>query len=767
MRLRRIMAIWRTNARMRLLGWATLFGVLSGLLGLLEPVDDFIQTVRNQLLPRAASGQIVVVGVDEKSITKLGRWPWARATSGELIDKLNESGVAGIYFDFVFLGATSETDRRSFEGAIARSRAPVVFAAVDDVDPVTARNTGGIVKSDLKGGSIGSIRTRINYAGQVRRLPLGVTDRNTFYPSMAVELSGKKVRSTGQFPIDTSVVPKSIPRMSAIDVLEARQALPNLRGKKVIIGPEAAILGDIKQYPAVGPLPGVYYHVVGAETLMRGFPLELGWLPALLIAFLAAWATISNGFKRGGRLLAVTTFALIFMPLAGEQYLIFTQIAPALALIGFVAARLLLMRARRAGSMTNSGSGLPNLEALRDRGAAPDNVIVALRIHNYPDIVSSLQADMQTELVEQIAGRVALGAGGSTLYQGDDGVFVWLKPRGDSAAVGDELEGLFAVLRQPVRVGGRSIDLLVTFGVERDGSRSLTNRIGSALLASDEARTNGEHWRDFDPGSLETADWRLSMLGQIDGAIDNGEIWVAFQPQLNLATGRIEGAEALIRWSHPVRGEIRPDEFILHAEATGRIDHLTGFVISRAAQAGLKMLAHGLDFRISVNLSAELLSNPYVVDIITPHIDATGFPRDRMTLEITETSEFRDDDKRAELIEKLLAAGFRLSIDDYGTGFSTLDYMRRIPAAEIKIDKSFVSRIVTSEADRDMVASTIDLAHKLGRRVVAEGVEDEATLVILRMMACDTAQGYLVGYPMPVAQLEPLVLNAEARRTAA
>jgi len=723
--------------------------------------------VRGQIAPKTASGKIVVVGIDEKSIAKLGRWPWSRATTGKLIDKLNESGVKAIYFDLVFLGSTDQADQSAFESAIKRSKAPVILGAMDEIDPSTGKLTGRISQSRSNYGKIATLRGRINYAGEVRRVPYGTISQYKFISSISSEMAGHHTRSTRSFIVDTSIVPQSIPRLSASDIFQSHGPIGALSGKKVIIGTDAAFLGDIKQYPGLGPIPGVYYHVVAAETLMRGDPTELGWLPALLVAFFGAMASLLHRLKRGGLALVSVSIFMMLTALALEQFHVFIQIVPALALICFVGVRILLLRARRVGSLVNNGTGLPNLAALRDKGSAPDNVLIALRIHNYPDIVSSLEVERQTELVSQIAARLELGSGGGTLYQGDDGVFVWLKPRGGSAKVGEELEGLFAILRQPVRVGERSIDLLVTFGVERDGSRSLTNRIGSALLASDEARANGEHWRDFDPGSLETADWRLSMLGQIDNAIENGEIWVAFQPQLDLSTGRIEGAEALIRWSHPVRGEIRPDEFILHAEATGRIDHLTGFVISRAAQAGLKMLAHGLDFRISVNLSAELLSNPYVVDIITPHIDATGFPRDRMTLEITETSEIRDDDKRAELIEKILAAGFRLSIDDYGTGFSTLDYMRRIPAAEIKIDKSFVSRIVASDADRAMVASTIELAHNLGRRVVAEGVEDNATLAILRTMACDTVQGYLIGYPMPVSQLEPLVLKAEARRSAA
>lgn len=763
---RRIIAGWRGNARLRLLTWATLIGIVCGILGLLEPIDDWLQTFRGRVAPRAASGQIAVIAVDDKSLESVGRWPWSRKVTAELIEKLDSAGVKAIYFDFVFSGKTNRKDDAAFDEAIKRSRAPVVLASAYDFDPQTGKRSKDVRTYQSGHNQIATILIAVNYAGEVRRLPYGTTTATgRSFQSMSAHMANFKAFNLKTYPIDTAIDPGTIPTVSASDVLKGSAG--SLVGKTVIVGPTAWVLGDIRNYPGYGPRPVVYFQAIGAETLLRAAPTELGWAPALL-AILAVALIAQMALKRRFLLpIAASGLALLAIPILLDAYSIVVQIAPALVTLLIIVVRHLWVRAKRSGGMVNTISGLPNLEALRDRGVVADEILIAMRIHNYADIVSSLRTDMQAELLAQVVARLGLGIGGATLYQGEDGVFAWLKPRTANALIGDELEGLHAILNHPLRVGERSIDMLSTFGVERDGRRSLSNRIGSALLAADEAKKNGEHWRDFDPGSLETADWRLSMLGQIDGAIENGEIWVAFQPQLDLATGQIVGAEALVRWSHPVRGNISPEEFVEHAEQTGRIDHLTAFVARTAAEAGATMLAHGLDFRVSVNLSAGLLDNPYVADIIVPHVDATGFPREHMTLEITETVEVKKGDLRAELIRKLLAARFRLSIDDYGTGYSTLDYMRRIPAAEVKVDKSFVSQIDTSDADRDMVASTIDLAHRLGRTVVAEGVENETTLRMLKAMGCDVAQGYLIGHPMRFAALERLVLERRNSRTAA
>jgi EAL domain-containing protein (putative c-di-GMP-specific phosphodiesterase class I) len=278
--------------------------------------------------------------------------------------------------------------------------------------------------------------------------------------------------------------------------------------------------------------------------------------------------------------------------------------------------------------------------------------------------------------------------------------------------------------------------------------RSLANRLGSALVAADEAASDGLRWKEYDPAKLKDAAWRLSLLSQLDAAIEAGDLWVAYQPKLDLPTQTIVGAEALVRWTHPEKGPISPMEFILAAEQSDRIEKLTVFVLERAIGAAAVVNSRGMDFQVSVNLSARLIDHPDLVAIITDLLQKHRLAPNRLTLEITETAALSSGGTGLDALLELRFMGVEISIDDYGTGLSTLDYLKKIPATEIKIDKSFIQAIEKSRSDKLLVHSTIQLAHSLGQKVVAEGVEDHATLLALERMGCDLIQGYLIGRPM-------------------
>jgi EAL domain-containing protein (putative c-di-GMP-specific phosphodiesterase class I) len=284
-------------------------------------------------------------------------------------------------------------------------------------------------------------------------------------------------------------------------------------------------------------------------------------------------------------------------------------------------------------------------------------------------------------------------------------------------------------------------------------TRSLTNRLASALAAADEAWSDGLKWKYHDPARLEEVKWRLSLLGELDTAIDNGEVWLAYQPQLDLQHGGIIGAEALARWTHPVKGPIGPAEFVAAAEANGRIGKLTDFVLDRAIATAAAINRRGVPFTVAVNLSARLLSDPSWLSRVQTLLAGHGLPPERLTLELTESASLDDGESGLALLDALRGIGVRIAIDDYGTGLSTLEYLKKIPAQEIKLDQSFIKAMRVNRGDLLMVQSTIELAHSLGRTVVAEGVEDPASLEDLRVMGCDVAQGFAIGRPLGVREL--------------
>jgi EAL domain-containing protein (putative c-di-GMP-specific phosphodiesterase class I) len=446
-----------------------------------------------------------------------------------------------------------------------------------------------------------------------------------------------------------------------------------------------------------------------------------------------------------------------------EWRLIFVDITPALFLVGVLLARLAWLRSRSRG-LVNNLTGLPNLAALAaDRGGR-DLPLVAVRVHNYAEIASTLDAAGERQFIEQIAARLTLGQDQRHIYQGDEGIFAWFAAKGTPFA--SHLDALHALFRSPIRVNGTSIDAVLSFGVELGSSRSTSSRLGSALVAADEADSEALKWKFHDPARLEDVPWRLSLLSQLDKAIDNGEVWIAYQPKLDLATRRTIGAEALARWTHPDKGPISPLEFISAAEQHDRIEPLTDFVIDKAVEAAARIAERGIDFDIAVNLSARMLNDRRLPARVAAVLDRHGLDPSKLTLELTETAAVAGSGNGTDLLAALRDLGIKIAIDDYGTGLSTLDYLKKIPASEIKIDQSFVKSMRDNRSDLIMVQSTIALAHSLGRTVVAEGVEDPQSQEQLTMLKCDVAQGFVVGRPMSYEEIVRRLL-VERRRHAA
>jgi EAL domain-containing protein (putative c-di-GMP-specific phosphodiesterase class I) len=508
--------------------------------------------------------------------------------------------------------------------------------------------------------------------------------------------------------------------------------------------------------PGRGLLPPVYIHLAGAETLKNGLPLVIGWLPPLTFALAIAILCTSPRRGRSRRMIAAAGFvSLLAGPILLETDAILVDIVPGLFLLSvvslFVGSGRLWAAYRKRGNV-NGVSGLPNLDALRDQSEVGESTLIVVRIRNYAQICTALPAEQEQVLALEIARRLTFGGAMDRLFHGDEGIFAWLVPAPAASWVQEQLDALHAIFRTPVVVAGAQFDLTVTFGFETAPDRSPANRLGSALVAADEAAAEGRKWKKYDAAQLKEAPWRLSMLSQLDTAMGSGDLWVAYQPKLDLASRTITGAEALVRWTHPEKGPISPLEFISVAEQSGRIGDLTSFVLERAIRAAAFVVRQHPLFGVSVNISAKLLDEPGLEMVVARLLHRYRLPPGRLTLEVTETAALAGGDS-LEPLDRLRSMGVQISIDDYGTGLSTLEYLRKIPATEIKIDQSFVQSIHKSQSDRLMVHSTIQLAHSLRQKAVAEGVEDAHTLEALAAMGCDVAQGYFIGKPMPFRQL--------------
>jgi diguanylate cyclase len=256
----------------------------------------------------------------------------------------------------------------------------------------------------------------------------------------------------------------------------------------------------------------------------------------------------------------------------------------------------------------------------------------------------------------------------------------------------------------------------------------------------------------YDPANDRNTVRRLAMVGELRNAIANGQLRLYYQPKISFRSGRCDGVEALIRWPHPEYGFVSPAEFIVLAESTDLIRPLTEWTLACAMEQWLQWRACGLQIRIAVNLSARLLQDTDFIAVLRGLLEKHRVPGEALELEITESAMLHDSERALRMIREIHALGIALSIDDFGTGFSSLAYLRLLPVHAVKLDKSFVTNLHERADDRSIVNSTVRMAHELGLKVVAEGVESEWTAQYLAQAGYDYGQGYRYSPAIPAEE---------------
>ena len=732
--------------------------LLVGAISLLDPFELFGQAMRCKARRHAPSGNDVVVVIDDKSLSEIGQIPWPKDRIGDIVARLHSAGAHQIAVDTPYWANGNTFKDKYFEEILSKTNGTVILSAPLTTDPISQKKRLNLPPDNLRRWArVANTNFSRSWDSRVHAVPYSIAFEGVVLPSLASAMAGQIGQAGEDFPLDCSIDLRALTIVSAGDILRNHWNPSLVAGKDVIIG-EASSSSQLYGVTGYGMVPTSFIHAAAIETLEGGHPRIEGWLTVSLLALaLGAIFLLCPNRYIARSTMAAAFVGLLFGPLALERAHIFVTITPALTLLMTITVGHLwfnFKRKVRTRGTTNPVSGLPNLNALREGAQDPAEIVVVARILNFAEVATALPADCEKDLVDQIVNRLGMGTSGSSIHQADDGLFIWLLDGAVDDRLDEQLMALHALFRSPVIVAERLIDLSVSFGIDSDKSRSLVQRVSSALVAADRAASEGRRWMTYDPAELEDAEWKMSLLARLDQAIEQREIWVAYQPKIELATGRMIGAEALARWRHPEKGNIPPIQFIPAAERGGRIENLTAYVLEKAVEAAALLERSGQPgFSISVNLSARLLDGSGILQMVEDALNRHGLPPEQLILEITETTAMASQDSVFTTLQALSAAGVRLSIDDYGTGFSTLDYLKRIPADEIKIDRSFVSMLEKSQSDRIMVHSTIQLAHSLGRKAVAEGVENSVVLNELLLMQCDYVQGYLTGKPMTLRAL--------------
>ncbi len=484
-------------------------------------------------------------------------------------------------------------------------------------------------------------------------------------------------------------------------------------------------------------------------------------LPPALLGGGLVWPELRRGMEFVvGTTLALVALAPIIVVVAGNELWLVPLLAAPLAAIQLGTRQALINEASAridavSGALTRSE--LEHELERRLRAPEMDPAVVVLDIVGFGDVNDALGYRAGDVVLATVAERLgdAAARGDRVARTGGDAFGVLC----DAGRVESVVAQIEAALEPPVPVGELAVDVRAVVGVASAPAPDAATLLREADLALRTAKSQGLPWARFEPAMAAGAAERLALAPELRRAIGAGQLVLHYQPKVDLSTGELAGVEALVRWNRPGHGLVPPGAFIDLAERTGLIRPLTSWVLRAAVADQERWAAGGVRVPVAVNLSARVLHANLVDEI------AALLGRGTLELEVTESAAMRDPERALTVLRRLAGLGVRLSVDDFGTGHSSLAYLARLPVAALKIDREFVAGLDTDAANRSIVSTTVELGQQLGLQVVAEGAEDEATLAILRTLGCDLAQGFGIARPMPADAVTDWAAQHTAERS--
>jgi diguanylate cyclase (GGDEF)-like protein/PAS domain S-box-containing protein len=413
-------------------------------------------------------------------------------------------------------------------------------------------------------------------------------------------------------------------------------------------------------------------------------------------------------------------------------------------------------------------TGLPNRSRLHDVSAiaiynAQNNgnkvALMLLDLNRFKDINDTLGHAIGDQILKEIALRLRpmLMRHGAYLYRlgGDEFAVLMAKIQESDEAI-SLASFINSSLRKPIISDGISLEIGGSIGIAifPDHGENSHALLRCADVAMYGAKSNAQPLAFYDATQDAHSPRRLMLMAELGNAIRQNELVLHYQPKVDLKTGYCVGCEALIRWQHPKLGLVPPFEFIPMAEMTEVIKPLSEWVLFHALEKTKEWHCKGIPMKVSINLSARNLIDYDFPSIVERHLKEIDFPAQSLEVEITESALISDPERSLQIINRIHDLGVRFSIDDFGTGYSSMTYLKRLPLSTLKIDRTFISDMLNDEQDEMIIKSTIGLAHSFGLNVVAEGVEDKATMQRLALLECEIAQGYYIAKPLPADEFE-------------
>lgn len=724
---------------------------------ILDPLDQFGWLIQSNLANRAPSGEIVYVGVDQDIVDPSNSQ--RRSELASLISRLERSGAERIFFNLrIEQPADDSGADRQLNEALRQFGDDAIVTIRNGADLVGDSEAYPTVNAITNGLQIAVVQEDYSYLGITWSMPYASLVEGRVLPSLPVAMAGADIKPGKSFPVSYVFDVEQIGsyRSTGLMQQDGEFLTRTFAGKTILMGPSWGLDSHMTKIPGHQNVASSFISILAAETLRsdltRVFGPLIGFVTTFLLLCLVACIQMDEARRKAGY--AVLIGVLLGLFVAGTVLGARISIGSSVAILLIYAASRLRVKWQQKFALVDQLTKLPTFRALaRDLSDSRERrPLIIAEIHGFQAVLQALPPARHKDYILRLVERLALAEDQKVIYASDGRHFAWLSTDADADAIREHLEGLRSLFSQPLVLDGTKIDVGITFGVEISENPSPSVRIATAMNAV-EKTSEAHEFIVFDGADLRPADlWDLSLRARIDAALQREEIFVVYQPQVNLTDGRMIGLEALVRWDDPERGAISPAYFVEQCEKAGRMDHLTRHVLDKAVADQAHLATIGIDICMSVNISATLLSGNAVINMVQDAVEKHEVAANRVCLEITETTKIPNMNRALLILERLSSLGFRLALDDFGVGEANVENLYRLPFDEMKIDKLF-TRDLANQKNRAILQSLVALGREAGIDVIAEGIESRQTLQFLNQIGCPSGQGYYLSYPLKLDQV--------------
>ena len=745
---------------------------LAQLAGWLRPLDDALRDLRFAGDRRDPTGSIVLAEIDANALDAVGVWPWPRSIHGEVLTRLLDLGAAEVAFDIDFsqpsIPAEDEAFAAGLEAAGGYALLPA-FRQLTSADGVVSLTTP--LPAFARHAGLVAVNVATDGAGAVRSMPKAIAIGNQLIPSLPAALAGYPANHPSEFVIDYSIRADQIDRISVADILTGEVDPSRIADRQVVVGASALELRDVMMAPTYGPLPGGLIQILAAESLKQGRALSpvppWAWLSALavvalVIAVLGRRLVMPSGLAVLAAIMGCAELSAFLLQARGSLLLDTAGLELALALclvvaLGAEAAerrRLHREAVRQRIAVLEELADRARLDPLTgaltrqefclrlDSGVRPGAPVVVFRLTRYGKVSEALGYAVGELVLRQAVDRIRADVGGEIARIAGETFAV--TPA--SWVAGDRLDDICGRIRDavtaPFRVEGHQAIVGCTIGaaLPEPGAPAATLLTRAEMARSAAALSPAQTFVAYEPRMEERIASARAMELALREAIANHEIAVHYQAQVDLRTGAVVGAEALSRWNHPALGAVSPLRFFALAEETGLAVELGAQVMEEACRQAALWPA---GMQVSVNVSPSQFELDDVIALVHRCLELSGLLPERLVLEITEGLLLTANAQVLSTLERLRQMGIGIAIDDFGTGYSSLSYLGTLPVDKVKLDRSFVSKLLADGRSEAITEAILALCHRLGFAVVAEGIETQKQSEWLKARGCEYGQGYL------------------------